>query len=136
MFGVWIVGVEFESNLARCFTLPSFMSVCHVHEVVFEGTVVVVFEATRRELACDDVDVRLGKTSLWMPTKLARNARGGLEPPYRVSRRCCNGLRTHFQDVQSVENDERVGKSFGCLTLRLEPNKRAEPASRPGPILF
>jgi hypothetical protein len=54
VFGIWVIGVELEANLPGGRTRKMLMLVCHVHEVVLEGVVVVVFETTWSEFAGDE----------------------------------------------------------------------------------
>lgn len=64
VFGVGVVGVESETDLAGGRTWTGLVQVGHVHEVVLEGSVVVVAETTWGGVVEGDVDVGNGKTAV------------------------------------------------------------------------
>jgi len=84
---VWVLRVEFQSYLSGRLGLDvgRLVFVGKVHEIVGEGSVVVVLQPAWGELTGDEsLDVGLGETSLWMSAQVAGNARGGLETRYIV----------------------------------------------------
>lgn len=57
VFGVGVIGVESEADLAGWWTGTGLVDVSHVHEVVLEGGVVVVADTTWGGVVHGDVDV-------------------------------------------------------------------------------
>lgn len=95
MFGVWVVRIEGEPDLARRWAYAGFVFVGHVHEVVAEGVVIVVLESARCELSGDEVDMGLGETCASAFTQMFNNSRRAPKTNERARRRRC--CRTHFE---------------------------------------
>ena len=58
-----VVRVKHKPDFSRrCY----FMLVSHIHEIIFQGQMVMVFEAAWRELSSDDFDVGLWKSCTWI----------------------------------------------------------------------
>ena len=66
MFCIRVVLVKHEPDFSRRSTFSYFMLVSHVHEIIFQGGMVMVFETTRRELSSDDFNVGLWKSCTWI----------------------------------------------------------------------
>jgi hypothetical protein len=76
VFCVWIGGVESEAYLTRRWPWTWFVDVSHVHGVVLEGSVVVVFESAGRELVSDEIDRWSGELSTLVFAEIPGYTRG------------------------------------------------------------
>lgn len=85
VFGVGVVGVESEADLAGRWAWTGFMDVGHVHEVVLEGCVVVFAETTWCGVVYGEIDVGDGEAAVVDAERAAysgwpaEDARGGHE---------------------------------------------------------
>ena len=109
VFGVWIRRVKCEPYGTRRGSWFWFVNVSHVHSVVLEGGVVMVFETTGSELASDDINRGLGELGAFIFAKVLGYARGTSKARDGARRRCQPTHRCLQDDLQ------KFGKSLGWL---------------------
>jgi len=85
MFGKGVLRVERKTNLARRRTREMFMSIGHVHEIVLEGVIIIIFESAWCKFASDQGDGWTGETC--EPVLAKMGADGGSTSKTRSQRR-------------------------------------------------